>query len=511
MSHRVDFELPSGNEEEGHNNHNHSAAPQQHNKDRMGGLQQYTLDSTRSMSSAPAAPPDQHRRSSIIVADGIYDGDTASTAIIGGRECSLALEFGTLNRGTAYREIRRGRKQSILNRRGWSNYDPTSVRHLRVGSTFTSQGSSAATEETGLLTGLEKSASIDSIIPEENGTPWEGLVEMFTENKINYLFVFIPFAYWSHAAQWADGSIFILNFLAMVPLASMLGVFTEELAAHTNDVIGGLINATFGNAVELVVAIQALLAGDYRVVQASLIGSVFSNLLLVLGMCFLCGGIKYSEQEFIAQGAVASISLLGFSGVALLLPEFFGGDDDSSQDDIAAISRLGALLLIIMYGLLLWFQLKTHVDLFKGEDDSLALIPFSWALTGLVAITAIVTILSEFLVSSIDGFCEEFNLGRSFVGLIILPVVGNAVEHISAVSVAMKDKMDLALGGKLCHLFLEHMCYINSHFFVYIYIYVFGHNSCIRVVSTNSFICIASNSSGRLVHRERNDNEISSV
>jgi Ca2+:H+ antiporter len=166
-------------------------------------------------------------------------------------------------------------------------------------------------------------------------------------------------------------------------------------------------------------------------------------------MCFLFGGMKYAEQEFIAQGAVASISLLAFSGVALLLPEFFGGEGDDSKDDTATISRLAALLLIIMYGLLLWFQLKTHVNLFQGDDDTLALIPFSWALTGLVVITAIVTILSEFLVGSIDGFCTEFNLGRSFVGLIILPVVGNAVEHISAVSVAMKDKMDLALGGKL--------------------------------------------------------------
>jgi len=442
MSHRVDFELPSSDDEEDvQNNHNNK-------EHRMGGLQKFSLDSTRSMTSAPAAPPDQHRRASIIVADmdRVVDMDSAA-AISSGREGSLALEFGTLNRGTAYRSFRQGRKQSILNRRGWSNCDPTSARHLRLGSTFTSQGS-VATEETGLLG--NKSACIDSVIPEVDvGTPWEGLVEMFTENKINYLFVFIPFAYWSHAAQWADGSIFILNFLAMVPLASMLGVFTEELAAHTNDVIGGLINATFGNAVELVVAIQALLAGDYRVVQASLIGSVFSNLLLVLGMCFLCGGMKYSEQEFIAQGAIASISLLGFSGVALLLPQFFGGEDDTSQDDTAAVSRWAALLLIIMYGLLLWFQLKTHVDLFKGEDDSLALIPFSWALTGLVVITAIVTILSEFLVGSIDGFCKEFNLGRSFVGLIILPVVGNAVEHISAVSVAMKNKMDLALGVAL--------------------------------------------------------------
>ena len=154
----------------------------------------------------------------------------------------------------------------------------------------------------------------------------------------------------------------------MVPLASMLGVFTEELAAHTNDVIGGLINATFGNAVELVVAIQALLANDFRVVQASLIGSVFSNVLLVLGMCFFCGGIKYSEQEFIAQGAVASIAMLAFSGLTLLMPEFFG-DSGEDGDTELLISRMGAILLILLYFQMLFFQLKTHVHLFEGDDD----------------------------------------------------------------------------------------------------------------------------------------------
>lgn len=442
-SHRVvDFDIPprtssSSSLEDNDDDMN----PPQDAKNRRGGLQYY--DSVRSMTSAPAAPPNQHRRASLVVPD----GDTSGNCEKNNCPNNLSLEFGAINRGTAYRQVRRLRKESILSRRGWSNYDPHSASNPLMRNLSGRSSETSARETTGLLA-IQKSTSIDYEIPEEgSGSPWEALIEMFTENKINTLFVFIPFAYWSHAAHWSDGSIFILNFLAMVPLASMLGVFTEELAAHTNDVIGGLINATFGNAVELVVAIQALLAEDYRVVQASLIGSVFSNLLLVLGMCFLMGGIKYPEQEFIAQGAVASISLLGFSGVALLLPEFFGNDEQGgATDDTAIVSRIGALLLIIMYGLLLWFQLKSHVHLFQGDDDCVALIPFSWALTGLVVITAIVTVLSEFLVASIDGFCEEFKLGRSFVGVILLPVVGNAVEHISAVSVAMKNKMDLALG-----------------------------------------------------------------
>eukprot|EP00956_Cyclotella_meneghiniana_P029626 scaffold72399_cov49-Cyclotella_meneghiniana.AAC.7 len=266
-----------------------------------------------------------------------------------------------------------------------------------------------ADEKTTLMgNGENKSGVIDEEATEEVGTPLEELKNMFTENKINVLLVFLPFAYVSHAQQWNDSYIFILNFLAMVPLASMLGVFTEELAAHTNDVIGGLINATFGNAVEAVVAIQALLAEDYRVVQASLIGSVFSNLLL-----------------FLPLGATAAIATLALGGLSLFLPQQFA----SNEEDEVMISRIGAFIL--------------------DDAGEVALIPFSWALIGLVSVTAIVTILSEYLVASIDGFCDEFHLGQSFVGIIILPVVGNAVEHISAVSVAYKNKMDLALGVAL--------------------------------------------------------------
>jgi len=288
------------------------------------------------------------------------------------------------------------------------------------------------------------SISIEADDEPATGPPSEALKELFTENRVNILFALLPVAYWSHLAGWSEGSIFIITFLTMVPLASMLGVFTEELAAHTNEVLGGLLNATFGNAVELVVAVQALLANDFRIVQTSLIGSVFSNLLLVLGMCFFCGGLRHSEQEFIAQGVVASIALLAFNGLMLLMPQLIGDEGEGGEE--LAISRVGALLLILMYLQMLFFQLKTHVHLFEGDDDAKAVIPFSWALIGLVVITGMVTILSDWLVGSIDGFCEDFNLGRSFVGVIILPIVGNAVEHISAVSVAMKNKMDLALG-----------------------------------------------------------------
>lgn len=433
--------------------------------------------SNRSLMSAPPAPPHEHRRTSLIheqirhsLDDGNLYDDTGDDDGVVARRRDQFLAFGGVSKRYANRQIRRERKEQIIQRRGWSGYTPTSVWTLDSGaggerfSIAEEEDGIEASEGTSLLMGGSGSSSSkgtrhlsSATIQSMEDNPWEALKEMFLDNKINVLFVFLPLAYWSHASKWSDGSIFILNFVAMIPLASMLGVFTEELASHTNDVIGGLINATFGNAVELVVAIQALLQNDFQVVQASLIGSVFSNLLLVLGMCFLCGGIVHSEQKFIAQGAVASIALLAFNGLTLLLPMFFGDDSSTTLteegggdggDVELTLSRIGAVCLILMYVQLLFFQMYTHVHLFQGDGEEVALIPFSWALIGLILITAIVTILSEWLVSSIDGFCEEFNIGRSFVGVIILPVVGNAVEHISAVSVAMKNKMDLALGGE---------------------------------------------------------------
>jgi Ca2+:H+ antiporter len=170
-------------------------------------------------------------------------------------------------------------------------------------------------------------------------------------------------------------------------------------------------------------------------------------------MCFFCGGMCYPEQNFVSQGAVAFIAMLGVSGLTLLLPEFFG---DNDEEDLT-ISRIGAVLLVLLYLQLMYFQLSSHSYLFEGEDDTVALIPLSWALIGMVVVTAMVTILSDWLVGSIDGFCIQFNLSHSFVGLIIIPVVGNAVEHISAVSVAMKNKMDLALGSEFVSLSLLHL------------------------------------------------------
>lgn len=199
-------------------------------------------------------------------------------------------------------------------------------------------------------------------------------------------------------------------------------------------------------------AIQALLANEIRVVQASMMGSIFSNLLLVLGTCFFCGGIIYKEQTFNTTAATANMSLLALSGIALVLPTPFAQYYDVEDKSVLVISRVAAIFLMFMYMQLLLFQLKTHVHLFAGElgEEEVARVPFMVAIIGLLFVTLLVAVFSEYLVASIDGFVEGSSISRTFIGLIIIPIVGNAVEHLTAVSVAMKDKMDLAMGGKLC-------------------------------------------------------------
>jgi Ca2+:H+ antiporter len=233
----------------------------------------------------------------------------------------------------------------------------------------------------------------------------------------------------------------------MIPLASILGDFTEIVAAHTNEVIGGLVNATFGNAVEVVVVIQALLANEIRIVQASMMGSIFSNLLLVLGTCFFCGGMIYKEQSFNTTAATANMSLLALSGIAMVLPTPFAQSYDLLDAKVLVISRFAAVFLMSMYLQLLIFQLRTHVHLFEGDGDAERVqISLSVALFALGFVTLLVALFSDYLVGSIDGFVQGTGVSRTFVGLIIIPIVGNAVEHVTAVSVAMKDKMDLAMG-----------------------------------------------------------------
>jgi Ca2+:H+ antiporter len=275
---------------------------------------------------------------------------------------------------------------------------------------------------------------------------WKALDEIIFGKVVSIFLALIPFCFLAKNLHWGAIWVFWSNFLVMIPLASILGDFTEEVAAHTNQIVGGLINATFGNAVEVVVAIQALLANEIRVVQASMIGSIFSNLLLVLGCCFFFGGLRYREQSFNPTVATANMSLLALSSLALILPTPFASYYEINDSRVLLVSRTAAIFLISMYIQLLIFQLRTHSYIFDDDEDDDPRLSMRASLLGLLVSTLAITVFSDMLVESIDGFVVSTGISRTFVGLVILPIVGNAVEHITAVTVAMKNKMDLAMG-----------------------------------------------------------------
>ncbi|ORZ37912.1 hypothetical protein BCR44DRAFT_1013946 [Catenaria anguillulae PL171] len=248
---------------------------------------------------------------------------------------------------------------------------------------------------------------------------------------------------------------FWLNFLGIIPLAKILGFATEELALRTNQTIGGLLNATFGNAVEVLVSVIALNNGMVGVVQSSLLGSILSNMLLVLGFCFLLGGATRSQQEFNPTAANTSSALLSIAVLSLLVPAAFVSSLKDKESDVMGsvltLSRLTAVILLVIYALFLFFQLRTHAHLYEetnSEEHEVEIpsVTGPFAVVLLLSSTICVAINSDYLVASIEGLSHSWGLSQTFVGLVLLPIVGNAAEHVSAVTCAMKNKMELSLG-----------------------------------------------------------------
>ncbi|KAI8804709.1 calcium/proton exchanger [Cladochytrium replicatum] len=271
---------------------------------------------------------------------------------------------------------------------------------------------------------------------------------------LNVLIVFSPLGIVAANVGWSDTVVFCLNFIALLPLAKLLGTATEEIALRTNQIIGGLLNATFGNLVELLVAVLALRDKLVLVVQASLLGSILSNMLLVLGFAFLTGGIKYSTQKFNATAAQTSASMFTVTVLAILVPAALGwqlSETKTSPENIehliTTISRGTAIILLVLYILYLLFQLRTHVHLFTSTEEETEQPQMTPLVAGLLLVlaTGMVALNAEYLVGSIEGISKAWNLSKTFVGLIMLPIVGNAAEHVTALTVAMKNKMDLAI------------------------------------------------------------------
>jgi Ca2+:H+ antiporter len=277
-----------------------------------------------------------------------------------------------------------------------------------------------------------------------------------------YLLVpFIPLAVVLDLAGVSPVAVFFTSALGVIPTAALMGRATEELAARSGPGIGGLLNVTFGNAPELIIALFALQKGLHEVVKASLTGSVIGNILLVLGMSMFVGGLGREKQEFNRVAAGAQSSMLLLAAVALVMPAIFEGINGSGlpnpgaervayDSDVEHLSLVVALVLIASYGAGLVFSLKTHRSLFnppheQGDEEEGA----PWSVrrsVGALALAGVaVALMSEILVGSISEAATSIGLTEFFVGAIVVATVGNAAEHWVAVLVAHKNKMDLSV------------------------------------------------------------------
>ena len=332
---------------------------------------------------------------------------------------------------------------------------------------------------------------------DRNGLPsyQENFKTVVFGTKLNVLLLFAPLGILCNIFHLGDGPAFAFALLALCPLAERLGFVTEEMAKHTSQTIGGLLNATFGNATEMIVSVFALRDGLLRVVQLSLVGSIFSNMLLVLGCAFFAGGVKWPEQRFNKNGAMTNSSLLCLAVMGVTLPNALHATHTELHGTASelALSRFSATLLLIMYVVFLYFQLVSHTDFFEDEpastenngetkDDSFISntskkkkkdddkndhneieeekddddsdddededpeLGFTEAIYYMAAITLFISILSDVIVGTIEGAARSWNCPVAFISVVMLPIVGNAAEHASAVMFALRNKMDISIG-----------------------------------------------------------------
>jgi Ca2+:H+ antiporter len=285
------------------------------------------------------------------------------------------------------------------------------------------------------------------------------------ENILNLLLVFVPIAIVFELMHERVGPvwIFVSACLAIIPLAGLMGKATEHLAESLVEGVGGLLNATFGNAAELIIAIMALNAGLYEVVKASLTGSIIGNVLLVFGLSAIYGGFKYEKQEYNRTAASLGATLLVLSAVALIIPAVFhflvqGSASPETVSDEHELSLEIAIVLFITYILSLVFSLKTHRYLYggghaveseEGRQEDEARGTHGWSkgksIVVLLVATAFVALMSEFLVGAVEATAEQWGMTEIFVGVILVAIIGNAAEHSTAVLMAGKNKMDLAV------------------------------------------------------------------
>ena len=285
---------------------------------------------------------------------------------------------------------------------------------------------------------------------------------LIASDKTCWLLIFVPLGVLAFATNLSPGTIFTLNFLGMIPLARILGDATEEVAAGLkNETVGGLLNATFGNAVEMILTFQTIRSGLITVTKGTLLGSILSNLLLVLGMSFFFGGIgrKGKEQVFNESGPLVSMSMLLLAVLAFAVPTILATSDDSvTGGQVLSLSRFASVAILFSYVAYLVFQLYSHCDPRDIDTVDYTSSMSVAASTGVLLITtSLVAVCSECIVSCIEGVVHQWGVSQAFIGVVLLPVIGNACEHVSAIRMSIHDKPILSIGiavGSSCQIAL---------------------------------------------------------
>jgi Ca2+:H+ antiporter len=279
---------------------------------------------------------------------------------------------------------------------------------------------------------------------------------MLMKPSIHWLLVFIPIAViLDHAGNVPAPVIFFSAALAIMPIAVAIVRSTEQIAMRTGDAMGGLLNATFGNAPELIIALVALKAGYPDMVRASIIGAILANLLLALGIAFFLGGLRYRDQKYNPAAARIYSSMMLLAAASLAVPSafsrYFAPEGTIRQEELLSLGIAGVLLLT--YGLYLLFSLKTHRGTFAsvggGEDESHD-DGERWstprAVVSLAGASVLAAWMSEILVGVADGTGKALGMSQIFIGIVFLAIISGAAESASAIALARKDKMDLSVG-----------------------------------------------------------------
>ncbi|EHJ00058.1 calcium/proton antiporter, CaCA family [Clostridium sp. DL-VIII] len=266
---------------------------------------------------------------------------------------------------------------------------------------------------------------------------------------LKYMLIFIPISFIAEFMHASPSIMFVLAAFSIIPLAGLMGEGTEEISFYSGPKIGGFLNGTFGNATELIISFFALKQGLFEVVKSSVAGAVIGNVLLVLGASMLAGGLKHKTQKFNKKVVEVSASMLLFAVVGLCIPALFTHTVDPSllNTRYEGLSIVVAIIMITIYILSLIFSFFTHKDIYivNSEEETSANWSLKKAILILIISTVLIAIESEFLVSGIEDITKSLGLSEFFVGIIIIPIIGNAAEHSTGVVMALKNKMDVAL------------------------------------------------------------------